>query len=245
MSNTENAALRLRAIREALRDDASFYRGNTQAKPYGEVRAAVDDVSWLAGELGLALATSNSLSKLTEEVSHLTPAVCNLKDHSYSRFLKRMWQAEQNPQPSAEFAETILFTKLAPDAQTPVRKHKGDVGFDLYIAGPATLVHPNEFADVHTNIAVALPLGFWARITGRSSTLRDRHLLVMEGVIDNGYRGELKIGVFNLGCLPIILGPGERIAQLIISNLHDFVWVETEELPASPRGQDGFGSTGK
>lgn len=132
----------------------------------------------------------------------------------------------------------------------PTRHNAGDAGFDLFVS-ETTTIQPGEFRDVPCALNVALPLGVYARITGRSSTLRHRNLLVAEGIIDNGYRGPLYSGVFNLGDDPHTVEAGDRIAQLIlhknISAEYTSVSVSPEYfagIPGDSRGQSGFGSTG-
>jgi dUTP pyrophosphatase len=137
-----------------------------------------------------------------------------------------------------------------PDAVLPTRAYEGDAAFDLYVA-ERTVVRHDSFVDVPCGVRAALPPGVWARITGRSSTLRRKGLLVADGVIDQGYRGPLFAGVRNLSPTQVILEAGERVAQLI---LHDLVanqyfasWATPEEFAAVPgdgRGERGFGSTG-
>lgn len=125
----------------------------------------------------------------------------------------------------------------------PSRTYPGDAGHDL-AASELVVINPGEFRDVPTNIRICLPAGIWGRITGRSSTLRIRSLLVNEGIIDNGYRGELRIGAFNLGGEPHTILPGERIAQLILQDVVAANWVWAENLETSERSDKGFGSTG-
>jgi dUTP pyrophosphatase len=133
----------------------------------------------------------------------------------------------------------------------PTKAHEGDAGFDLYVA-PSRMrsgrwvVPAGEFMDIDCGISIELPAGVWAMITGRSSTLRKRKLLVAVGIIDQGYRGPLFAGVQNLTRNPIVVEPDERLAQLIpfplVAATLDLVQVE--ELGDSDRGVRGFGSTG-
>lgn len=131
-------------------------------------------------------------------------------------------------------------------ARRPFRKHSGDAGWDLYASRPCTIA-PGETADVHTDIYISMPPRLYARITGRSSSLRKHRLLVNEGIIDNGYRGELFVCVHNLGDEPFRVEPGMRLAQMLFHVIEDVRWSEVEELPGSPdgRGDAGFGSTGE
>lgn len=126
----------------------------------------------------------------------------------------------------------------------PTRGHIGDAGWDLYVSR-STVIQPNEFVDVHCDICAELPSGYWARITGRSSTLRKYGLLVAEGIIDNGYRGELFTGIFNLGSEVRVIPVHSRLAQLILHPLVDSIWMEAASLTSTTRGVQGFGSTGR
>lgn len=84
-------------------------------------------------------------------------------------------------------------------------------------------------------------------LTGRSSTLRQRGLLVNQGIIDTGYRGELFAGVWNLTSDSVVAQPGERLAQLIImtNTTIDTYMSEYTTLDHSERGISGFGSSGR
>lgn len=132
----------------------------------------------------------------------------------------------------------------------PTRAHETDAGYDLYVS-EATTVPPGAFVDVHTDVRVALPAFMWGRIVGRSSTLRRRNLLVVEGVIDPGYRGLLYSGVRNLGDKPVTVERGERLAQFIphFNAAHGLAipaltQAQFDALPHDGRGAAGFGSSG-
>ena len=106
---------------------------------------------------------------------------------------------------------------------------------------------PGETVDVHTDIKISMPPKTYARITGRSSTLRKLGLLVYEGIIDNGYTGEMFVCVHNLGKETFHVEKGMRLAQMIFGTIEDIRWSELPEIKADPRkrGDAGFGSTGK
>lgn len=130
----------------------------------------------------------------------------------------------------------------------PRQGRAGDAGFDLTVTDTQH-IRPGEFADVQSGISVALPPDCWAMVTGRSSTLRRRGLLVHTGIIDSGYRGPLFAGVWNLGEKVATIEAGERIAQLIPMPLvAETVAVRqvvaAEDLGTTERGTAGFGSTG-
>lgn len=135
---------------------------------------------------------------------------------------------------------------LGPGAQLPSRAYSDDAGFDLYVSEDR-VIEPGEFVDIPCAVAVELPPHTWALLTGRSSTLRKKRLLVNQGVIDPGYRGELFAGVWNMSNEPVEVKAGERVAQLI--PMHNqaltFNLFEVENLASHPRGEQGFGSSGQ
>ena len=127
----------------------------------------------------------------------------------------------------------------------PQRYYPGDAGFDL-VCSEDVKVGFRAFVDVPCGVSVALPPGVWALIIGRSSTLRQRELMVAPGVIDNGWRGPLFAGVWNLGRTPTEVRAGDRVAQLIPFPLTaaELALERVGELPPGDRGDAGFGSTG-
>ena len=136
--------------------------------------------------------------------------------------------------------------QLGEGARRPYKKHSGDAGWDLFASRDCT-IPPGETADVHTDIRVSMPPRVYGRITGRSSSLRKHRILVNEGIIDNGYRGELFVCAHNMGDEPVEIRRGMRIAQMLFHVIEDVRWSEVEELRESPdgRGEGGFGSTGE
>lgn len=148
---------------------------------------------------------------------------------------------------SAKISEHGIPTKLLSEsARIPTRAYSDDAGFDLYISEERT-IQPGEFVDVPTSVAMELPPDTWLLLTGRSSTLRKLGLMVNQGIIDPGYRGELYAGVWNLSRKAVHLKVGDRVAQAIpMSNqaLRMRLY-EVDQLKPHPRGENGFGSSGQ
>jgi dUTP pyrophosphatase len=123
------------------------------------------------------------------------------------------------------------------------RAHSDDAGLDLPTDGPQT-IQPSASRDIATGIRVAIPAGYYGRITGRSSSHRKLGLTVREGIIDAGYRGELFAYVTNENVWATTLADGQHVAQLIICPLPGFRVMAVQALPGSERGTNGFGSSG-
>jgi dUTP pyrophosphatase len=137
--------------------------------------------------------------------------------------------------------------RLRDGARLPTRAHAGDAGLDLYAADAATIA-PGERASIGTGIAVEIPDGFAGLVLPRSG-LAARHgiaLVNAPGLIDSGYRGEVRVLLLNTDRLePFDVKPGERIAQLVLTGVSTAEPVEVAELEASVRGEGGFGSSGR
>lgn len=129
----------------------------------------------------------------------------------------------------------------------PARAYHDDAGLDLFVHGGDWTIEPGATVEVPLGVAVKSPPGTWTLLTGRSSTFRNRRLLVGQGVIDEGYTGPLFAVVHNFGDQPQTVKEGERIAQLIVfPNLTPQVeLLEVAEMPNTQRGGAGFGSSGQ
>lgn len=140
--------------------------------------------------------------------------------------------------------QPITFGREHPDAILPTRGYETDAGYDLYTVGDHEIL-PGEFVDVPCGVSVDLPEGTWGMITGRSSTLRKRGLLVSQGVIDEEYTGPLYAGVQNLKNNPVVVKNGERVAQFILHLAPGQDYTPNWGTPRQKtRGSNGFGSTG-
>lgn len=137
--------------------------------------------------------------------------------------------------------------RLDPAARLPTRAHPGDAGLDLYASEPAR-IEPGARASVGTGIAVEIPGGHAGLVLPRSG-LAARHgiaLVNAPGLIDAGYRGEVRILLLNTDREePFEISPGHRIAQLLITPFAETEPVEVSELSATVRGDGGFGSSGR
>lgn len=146
---------------------------------------------------------------------------------------------------------------LGPDGRLPTKGSDLAAGYDLYSAEDLVL-HPGSKALISTQIAVAIPPGYYGRMAPRSSLAWNGHIDVGAGVIDADYRGEINVLLFNL-CDPgaanssiegydahiFHIQKGDRIAQLIITKIGDVALKQVNELSDTRRGEGGFGSTGK
>ena len=140
----------------------------------------------------------------------------------------------------------LAVKRLRPDARLPERAYAGDSAFDLH-AAVDLVIAPQERAVVPTGIALGLPPGV-AALTLPRSGLAARHGITIvnaPGLIDPGYRGEIKIILLNTDrSAEFVVHAGDRIAQLLLVGLLDVTMVEVDELDDTPRGARGFGSSG-
>lgn len=136
---------------------------------------------------------------------------------------------------------------LNESATLPTRAHDGDAGLDLY-ASEAAHIGPGERWQVATGIAVEIPEGHAGMVLPRSGLAR-RHgisLVNAPGLIDAGYRGEVKVLLLNNDPAEIFrIAPGDRIAQLVVTPFVTVNPVQAEGLSDTDRGDGGFGSTGR
>lgn len=149
----------------------------------------------------------------------------------------------------SQYLKTLNFTKLSEDAIIPKRATSGSAGLDLCACtNECVRLNPGEHKLIHTGLAIELPNnGFAAFIFGRSG-LGIKHGITLSnsvGVIDSDYRGEICVGLCNLGNEPYEINHGERIAQMVIMRVETPAPILVEALADTRRGAGGFGSTGK
>ncbi|HEY2325847.1 MAG TPA: dUTP diphosphatase [Gaiellaceae bacterium] len=135
--------------------------------------------------------------------------------------------------------------RLRPDAIVPVRAYDGDAGLDLSSCEHVELA-PGERALVATGLAVAIPQGYAGFVQPRSGLAAKHGISIVNtpGLIDSGYRGELKVTLINTDrAESFVVEPGMRIAQLVVVPVASLEPVEVDELPDTERGERGFGSS--
>jgi dUTP pyrophosphatase len=141
----------------------------------------------------------------------------------------------------------LAILKLKGEALLPTRAHEGDAGLDLYACETAH-VGPGERWSVGTGVGVEIPEGHAGLVLPRSGLARDHGIALVNapGLIDSGYRGELRVLLLNTDPAETFrVEPGDRIAQLVITPIVTPAPVEAPALNESLRGEGGFGSSGR
>jgi dUTP pyrophosphatase len=141
-------------------------------------------------------------------------------------------------------AMILKVKKLNPEAKLPAYAYSSDAGMNLYSTEEVTL-NPGQVGRIKTGIAIEIPEGYVGLCWDRSGLSTNHSLKTVAGVIDAGYRGEILVGMINLGKEAYIFHSGDKIAQMIIQKIENPEIVEVAELSETARGEGGFGSTGK
>jgi dUTP pyrophosphatase len=159
----------------------------------------------------------------------------------------------------------VPLKRINKDLIIPEPSKPGDAGADARIMGFKKIVSESgkrELIDIKTNtfilkplerigcplgFSTAIPKGFYFKVVPRSGLALWEGISIVNspGTIDAGYRNEWMAIVVNLSNREVILKKGDRICQIILSKMHNYEFIETENLPDSERGKGGFGSTGK
>lgn len=144
----------------------------------------------------------------------------------------------------------VLIKRLAhgQGLKLPAYESELAAGLDLPAAVQETIsIQPGGIVMVPTGLSLAIPPGFEGQVRPRSGLAIKKGLTVVNapGTIDADYRGEVMVGLINLGPAAVDVARGERVAQLVIAPVTQARLEEVDELPASQRGQGGFGSTGR
>merc|ERR1711971_438921 len=139
--------------------------------------------------------------------------------------------------------QLLLVKRNRPEAVMPVKGSEYAAGFDL-AAAEAVVVPPHGKAIVKTGLSVATPPRTYARLAPRSGLAAKKMMHVGAGVVDEDYRGEVGVVLFNHGPEPFEVKPTDRIAQLILEKIVMVPCEKADSLDATARGAGGFGSTG-
>ena len=146
-----------------------------------------------------------------------------------------------NPQSDTNM---LRVQRLRETAKLPSRQTAGSAGYDLYSDEDGVRIPPGEWRCVPTGVAFTVPPGTYGRVAPRSG-LSCKGTHVGAGVVDRDYTGEVKVLLFNMSKHdPIEILRGDRIAQLVITNISVPEVVEVSSLASTDRGDGGFGSTG-
>lgn len=142
----------------------------------------------------------------------------------------------------------ILFRRLpGNDLPLPRRATPGSSGIDLRACVPeAVRLGPGQRRLIPTGFAVAIPEGYEGQVRPRSGLALASGVTMLNtpGTIDADYRGEVCVLAVNLGGEPVTIQRGDRIAQMVVQRIETAEAVEVKELPATQRGEGGFGSSG-
>ena len=138
----------------------------------------------------------------------------------------------------------IKVQRLNSEAIIPTKANLSDAGWDLYAAEDA-IIAPSARELISTGVAIAGPEGFVGLIWDRSSMAAKRGVHRFAGVIDSGYRGEIKVCLWNASDRYCVVNRGERIAQILFQQVPPFTLIEVFSLDDTDRGRGGFGSSGK
>lgn len=138
----------------------------------------------------------------------------------------------------------LKIKKLQDDAVIPTRAHDTDAGMDLY-AAMGYIVRPGERVQVRVGVSMAIPAGYVGLVWDKSGLSHKNGLKVLGGVIDASYRGEVMVGIVNLGTGPYKFERGQKVAQMLIQKIETPEILIVDELDDTQRGVGGFGSTGK
>lgn len=138
------------------------------------------------------------------------------------------------------------FPDTEPPLPLPSRAYLGDAGMDLYAAEDSAIIYHGERWLMRTGIALAIPMGMVGLVMPRSGLAHDHGLTVLNapGVVDAGYRGEIKVNIINLGFSHHLIKRGDRIAQIVFQSVERPDLIEVEKLDDTRRGTNGYGSSG-
>ncbi|HAG66676.1 MAG: dUTP diphosphatase [Ilumatobacteraceae bacterium] len=141
----------------------------------------------------------------------------------------------------------VAVQRLDPDLPLPATAHNGDAGVDLYARENALIAAKGGRVLMPTGLAIAIPLGFAGFVVPRSGLALKHGITLVNtpGIIDSGYRGELKVVMINTDpTVDYLITRGDRIAQLLIQRIETIDWNVVDNLDGEDRG-GGFGHSGR
>ena len=133
---------------------------------------------------------------------------------------------------------------LSSDAKLPTRGSPGAAGYDLY-SPESGVIHQMERVLIPLHLSIQLPVGTYGQIAPRSGLALKHGIQVGAGIIDEDYRGNVGVLLFNMSDKTFVYQKGDRIAQLIVKSYESPEMVQVDQLVDSVRGHGGFGSSGK
>ncbi len=137
----------------------------------------------------------------------------------------------------------IKIKKLNEHAKIPLYAHKTDAGADLFSLEDVDIM-PRTRALIPTGIAMEIPEGYVGLIWDKSGIAVKSGVTTLAGVVDSGYRGEVKVALFNTSDESYKIEKGHKIAQILFQKVESPEFTEVDELAEADRGESGFGSTG-
>ncbi len=137
----------------------------------------------------------------------------------------------------------IKIVKIEEDAKIPNYANLSDAGMDLFSIEEVVL-KIGERQAIRTGIKTEIPDGYVGLVWDKSGLALNNGIKTMAGVIDSGYRGEIKIVLINLGDEDFEIKKGQKIAQMLVQKVERPEIELVDELNATERGENGFGSTG-
>jgi dUTP pyrophosphatase len=138
----------------------------------------------------------------------------------------------------------LLIQRISPTSTIPTRATEGSIGYDLCLdTAQNVTIPPGTIMPMPTGLAIQCPTGTYARIAPRSGLTIRENITTLAGVIDPDYRGNVTVLVQNFGTTPSTFKPGQKIAQLILENAITPPINVVNDLVATTRGDNGFGST--
>lgn len=139
----------------------------------------------------------------------------------------------------------LKIKKINPQATVPTKVNESDAGYDLYCVDEKHKIAPHSQVLINTGIAMQIPDGCVGLIWPRSGLAAKNGIDVFAGVIDSGYRDEIKVILYNSSDKYCFIDRGDRIAQILIQKVENYAIEEVDNLNDSARGLRGFGSSGK